>query len=209
MNTLIARYRDSIYQFSRFAGIGFLNTALDFILINIFIAASGITMGGGLSALKVLSFSLAVIHSYYWNQSWAFVNLQEHFLGFLVKIAAAGGIGLLAIAAAVYGAGAKYGIAYFIVIILAFFVCEVVLWKAFGLRRAAGGGRSGQQFGLFMTISVIGALLSAAIVWFITSQISPLFDTSPRLWANIANAVATIIVLFWNFVGYKVFVFRK
>lgn len=209
MHNLLLHYRATIYQFSRFSGIGFLNTALDFVIINVLIAFTGITAGLELSVLKIISFSLAVIHSYFWNRSWAFGGSQDRFVNFLFKIGTVGLLGVLTIAVSIYGAGQKFGGGYFVLLALVFFVIEVGLWKGFGLSQQASPGPSGGQFSMFITISIIGAGLAATIVWIMTTYLHPTGISNPRLWANIANAVSTIIVLFWNFVGYKVFVFRK
>ncbi len=65
------------------------------------------------------------------------------------------------------------------------------------------------KFAEFITISVIGSGINSSVVYAITTHINPIFAVSPLIWANIAKLMATGISLVWNFVGYKLFVFKK
>lgn len=209
MNSFFQKYQATVYQFSRFLGIGFLNAAVDFAVFNILIAATGVAEGFGASIIKACSFTVAVLHSFYWNKYWAFQKAQEHFLQLIVKAGLAGLVGIAVIGAAVWGAGQKFPAGYFMVVLLAMFLIEAGLWFWFGLNRAGGSTLSPREFSLFVTVSVIGALLGASIVWFITSVVHPQFGLNERLWANLANVAASGLVLVWNFTGYKLLVFKK
>lgn len=59
-------------QFGRFAAIGFSNAAVDFGVLYLAIAITGYAGGLAYSLLKAISFSVATVHSYFWNKSWAF-----------------------------------------------------------------------------------------------------------------------------------------
>jgi len=59
-------------QFGKFAAIGFTNAAVDFGILNYFIALSGETAGLMYSGFKAVSFIAATLHSYFWNKYWAF-----------------------------------------------------------------------------------------------------------------------------------------
>lgn len=72
----------------------------------------------------------------------------------------------------------------------------------------AGSGAT-TQFAKFLTVSIIGWVLNTGIVYSVTTLVSPIFGLSPALWANFAKAMATGVVLAWNFAGYKLFVFKK
>ncbi len=61
-----------IYQFLRFGCIGFLNTALNFLILNTVSKALGITEGWPLGGVAALAFVGAVIQSYTWNRTWTF-----------------------------------------------------------------------------------------------------------------------------------------
>lgn len=59
-------------QFGRYAAIGFTNAAVDFGVLNLLIASSGIASGWFFTVFKGISFIGATLHSYFWNKYWAF-----------------------------------------------------------------------------------------------------------------------------------------
>ncbi|RLG89783.1 MAG: hypothetical protein DRO36_07225 [Candidatus Hecatellales archaeon] len=93
-----------IFQFVKFAEVGFLNTAVDFGVLNFQSWLFGIYSGKGIIAMNAVSFSIAVINSYFWNKHWSFraggrvVNPKE-FLSFVVVSV----IGLFINTSIVYG----------------------------------------------------------------------------------------------------------
>jgi len=65
-----------------------------------------------------------------------------------------------------------------------------------------------KEFIQFLIVSLIGISLNISIVYMITTFISPLFNVSPTLWANIAKIVAIGANTISNFIGYKFLVFK-
>lgn len=65
------------------------------------------------------------------------------------------------------------------------------------------------KFVQFIAVSLVGAGLNSSIVALFTTFISPVFGLSPQLWANVGKLLATGISLVWNFIGYKLFVFKR
>lgn len=59
-------------QFLRFGIIGGVNTLLDFAVLNGLSYFTGIYEGNGIIPLNMISFTVAVINSYYLNKRWAF-----------------------------------------------------------------------------------------------------------------------------------------
>lgn len=68
---------------------------------------------------------------------------------------------------------------------------------------------AGKEFFQFLLVSVIGLLINAGVASFIVNVIGPMGSIEIKTWANIATAVASIVVLTWNFLGYKFIVFKK
>lgn len=143
----IKNYKALVGQFVRFAIIGAVNTGIDFLILNLLIFATGIKEGNGLIPLNLISFSIAVINSYFLNKHWAFKDKTS-------------------------GEGAK-------------------------------------KFSAFLAVSVVGALINTTVLRVVATNIDPLFNLDQTLWVNVAKAFATGISLVWNFIGYKLFVFKK
>ncbi len=66
-----AWYRPFI-QFGKFCAIGFTNAAVDFGVLYLLIAATGLAAGVAYTVFKTVSFAVSVMHSYLWNKYWAF-----------------------------------------------------------------------------------------------------------------------------------------
>lgn len=65
------------------------------------------------------------------------------------------------------------------------------------------------KFVQFIAVSLVGSGINSSIVASITTFVHPIFGLTPLLWANIAKIFAIGISLIWNFIGYKLFVFKK
>ncbi|EKD24026.1 MAG: GtrA-like protein [uncultured bacterium] len=62
----------------------------------------------------------------------------------------------------------------------------------------------------FFVVSAVGLVLNVATAALVVNGIAERVDGfSPKQWANIGAASATIISLAWNFVGYKFIVFKE
>lgn len=64
-------------QFSKFVAVGFLNTAIDFGVLNLLSSATGITTGFIIGGINIPGFVIAVFNSYFWNKLWVFRDRQE------------------------------------------------------------------------------------------------------------------------------------
>jgi putative flippase GtrA len=136
-----------IGEIIRFAVIGVINTGIDFVILNILIWATGIKEGNGLIPLNAISFTCAVINSYYMNKRWAFKDGSQ--------------------------------------------------------------GQNGRKFSVFLIVSIIGIVINTLVLRVVSTNIHPMFGLSQTLWTNVAKLLATGVSLVWNFIGYKLFVFKK
>jgi putative flippase GtrA len=66
-----------IFQVSKFAAVGFLNTAINFGILNLFSIITGVT--GGLSAggINIPGTLIAASNSYIWNKLWVFQKIDN------------------------------------------------------------------------------------------------------------------------------------
>jgi putative flippase GtrA len=87
-------------------------------------------------------------------------------------------------------------------------VTHSYIWNKFWTFRSKDKDVAG-QFVQFLAVSLIGILINGAIVYVVTTLVSPMFGLSSAVWANVAKALATLISLIWNFLGYKFVVFKK
>ncbi len=68
----IGKYIPIIFQFAKFAAVGAFNTFLDWGVLNLLMAITGIASGVGFSLFKGISFTIATISAYFWNKYWTF-----------------------------------------------------------------------------------------------------------------------------------------
>ncbi|OGE81368.1 MAG: hypothetical protein A3H72_03750 [Candidatus Doudnabacteria bacterium RIFCSPLOWO2_02_FULL_48_8] len=72
-----------------------------------------------------------------------------------------------------------------------------------------GSGEGGRKFTLFLAVSIVGAVINTAVVRVVSTNIDPMFGLSQELWLNVGKVLATGLSLVWNFIGYKILVFKK
>ena len=136
-----------IGQILKFAIVGGINTAVDWVILFGLTKATGIYEGNGLIPLNIISFTAAVVNSYVLNKKWTFRDTEI--------------------------------------------------------------SHSGKKFSTFLLVSIIGALINTAILRVVSTNIDPMFGLSQEIWLFVAKAVATGVGLVWNFIGYKLFVFKN
>lgn len=197
-----------VLQVLRFGAIGIINTALDFLILNFVSKTLNISSGLRLGQLNVIGFSLAVVQSYFWNRAWTFsfeqtVSLWKNFWK-LVVIGALGAVGVLLV---LVGSKLNAPASLFLVALILFIVMEIILWEAFGLTKLMGESQGRKQFAMFAIVSIIGLIINSVLVA-LMSEYFPLASNAD-LNKNIAKILATFISLVWNFIAYKLIVFKK
>ena len=141
----LSRYVKVFWQIAKFIVVGGLNSFLDFAVLNLLIAVTGIATGVGFSAFKAFSFSTAVVNSYFWNKHWTF--------------------------------------------------------------ETKSGNKA--EFVEFLAVSVVGLGINVGSASLMVNYIQPLFGLNPVTWANLSALAATFLAMAWNFLGYKLVVFKK
>ena len=68
----IARKFAFFEQLTKFFAVGFLNTAIDFGVLNLLSVVTGVTSGLIVGGVNIPGFSVAVGNSYFWNKFWVF-----------------------------------------------------------------------------------------------------------------------------------------
>lgn len=71
------------------------------------------------------------------------------------------------------------------------------------------GAANAKEFTNFFIVSLIGLGFNLGAASLIVNFFGAPAGVSPELWANIGAISATVVSLVWNFIGYKVIVFKK
>jgi putative flippase GtrA len=72
LGLFLGKWLSFFNQFGKFVAIGFTNAAVDFGVLNLLIFITGIATGIWYPVFKIISFTCAVIPSFFWNKYWAF-----------------------------------------------------------------------------------------------------------------------------------------
>ncbi len=203
-----------ILQILRFVAIGVLNTALDFIILNFISKTLGIDSGLKLGTINVFGTAAALVQSYYWNRYWTFAggitNVIQNFWR-LVVIGGTGGVGFIAV---IVGAKMNASPLFYIIILVLFLVVQISAWSIFGIgnnQLQISTEDRRHQLTTFLLVSIIGIVINSVIVAFISYYLIELafFQQNADLIKNAAKVLATFVSLVWNFLGYKLIVFKK
>lgn len=145
-------------------------------------------------------------------------HLLSRYISALFQFAKFGAIGVANFAVdigilnlLIFFSGTAVGIAYtvFKIISFIFAVTNSYIWNKYWAFHKGGTKEAGKEFLGFMTISVIGLVLNALIASLLVNVIGPLGGINVKTWASVSAAFASVCVMFWNFVGYKFWVFKK
>lgn len=102
---------------------------------------------------------------------------------------------------------------YLIVVFKSFSVLSAIVnsyvWNKFWSFEKKETSDVSKEFTQFLMVSLIGLLLNVSITAFVVNIIGAPAGMAEKTWANIGGLTASILVLTWNFIGYKFFVFKR
>lgn len=77
LGIFLSRWLPFMAQVGKFVAVGFLNTAIDFGVLNLLSFLSGVTAGFVVGGVNIPGFIVAVSNSYLWNKLWVFKSESE------------------------------------------------------------------------------------------------------------------------------------
>lgn len=199
-----------ILQLLKFGAIGVINAALDFLILNVLSKFFDVTVGTSLGLINVASFSVAVIQSYAWNKAWAFGDSDTSPIKNFLHLCVIGGLGSLGVILVLVGAQVSATALYYFLLLAAFIVAEIAIWKSFSLS-LPDTSQQRNQFASFIAVSIGGLIINSGVVALGSDFLLRYVDFlgNEDMVKNVAKIAATGVSLVWNFIGYKIIVFKK
>jgi len=71
--------------------------------------------------------------------------------------------------------------------------------------------QQGRKFSQFIGVSLVGMLINVTVATVVVTYVRPVLglNISAQLWVSLGALCGTAVGLFWNFIGYKFWVFKK
>jgi putative flippase GtrA len=83
------------------------------------------------------------------------------------------------------------------------------IWNKYWAFKHEEAGAVGKEFAQFVTVSLFGLVMNVSITSLLVNLIGAPGGFSGGAWATTSGAFASVCVLAWNFLGYKLIVFKK
>ncbi len=88
-------------------------------------------------------------------------------------------------------------------------VSSSFLWNKFWTFRSLSTEHAGLQFVEFFVVSAVGLAINVSTFALMNDALGPKFGIPAVAWASVSAGGAAAVGLLWNFLGYKLVVFRK
>lgn len=141
------------------------------------------------------------------NIQWIFQFIRFLFVGSLNTAIDFGILNLL-----IFLTGIATGVGFAFFKAAGFIVANLnsFFWNRYWVFKSGSGRSSGltKEYAQFFVISVTAIVLNVGSASFVVNGIEAPFGIGPRLWANVGAVVGTIFGVIWNFIGYKLIVFK-
>ena len=151
---------------------------------------------------------LGVNFGYFLGRWFAFFNQFGRFaaVGFTNAAVYFGILNLL-----MYWSDLNKGLWYSVFVAVAFIIgtAHSYLWNKFWVFSAVNNGVNKEEFGKFLTVSVVAGLVNVGTASGVVNLTAPMFGLSLNQWANIGGVAGSAVALVFSFIGFKLAVFRK
>lgn len=81
-------------------------------------------------------------------------------------------------------------------------------WNKFWTFNKGGGEHTKEEAARFLLVTLSGAVINISIASFVVNIIGTPAGIDMKIWANIGAAIASVIGIAWNFLGYKFVAFK-
>ncbi len=127
-------------------------------------------------------------------------------IGVLNTLVDLGGLNLL-----IWLSGISAGIWYSVFKGASFVVATLhsYFWNKFWTFEAKKTKGMQMEFAKFFLVTLIGFGVNVGIASFIVNAVGPQFNITGNVWANIGAIFASVVGIFWNFLGSKFIVFKS
>lgn len=139
----------TLKQFFGYGAVGLLNTAINFLLINVAIVLTGISNGPWFIFISFISFCIVVVHSFIWNKYLVFA------------------------------------------------------------RQHASPTKLHHEYAAFFGVSAASTVISLFLLNLLVNVIGPPYGLGAHIWANVSLVILIPFSVVFNFLGYKLFVFKE
>ena len=82
-------------------------------------------------------------------------------------------------------------------------------WNKYWTFHKTEGKKSTQEFAQFFFVSIVGFIINVTMASYVFKSVHPFGGLNSDQWALIGAATGSITGLAWNFIGYKLWVFKK